>query len=257
MSRQSDEARLRQAAEAGDMDAATELAGMLVEDGDLSGAEQWNRRAAEADNHDGIVDLGVVLMRQGRFEEAEPWLRKGATDPRHEEAPGFCEAVLGHCLFMLGRFDEAEQWLATGAAANIDIAVADLEKLRKARAEGNLESIRHGSPKQVMQTFDVDSVMFYDGVGHRLGQSVCTLTRESFIIDDARGESTRFGCGTSPEWALRPGKWCVLPPRASRTTSIAEARTRGTTLRTGYPWGYAMPSSTITGCYLVRRRCVI
>jgi hypothetical protein len=187
MSRQSEEARLRQAAEAGDMDAATDLANMLDEDGDLSGAEQWDRLAAEADNHDGIVDLGVVLMRQGRFEEAEPWLRKGAVDPRHEEAPGFCEAVLGHCLFMLGRFDEAEQWLAAGAPANIDFAVADLEKLRKARAEGNLESIRHGSPKQVMQTFNVDSVMFYDGVGHRLGSSVCTLTRESFIIDDARG----------------------------------------------------------------------
>ena len=187
MSRQSEEARLRQAAEAGDMDAANELAGMLDEDGDLYGAEQWNRRAAEANNHDGIVDLGVVLCKQGRFEEAEPWLRRGVADPRHEEAPGFCEAVLGKCLFMLGRFDEAEQWLAIGAGANIDFAVADLEKLRKARAEGNLESIRHGSPKQVMQTFDVDSVMFYDGVGHRLGQSVCTLTRENFIIDDARG----------------------------------------------------------------------
>jgi tetratricopeptide (TPR) repeat protein len=187
MSRQSEEARLRQAAEAGDMGAANDLARMLDEDGDLSGAEQWNRRAAEADNYDGIADLGIVLMKQGRFEEAEPWLRKGAADPRSAETQGYCEAALGRSLLMLGRFDEAEQWLAIGAAANIDLAVGDLEKLRKARAEGNLESIRRGSPKQVMQTFDVDSVMFYDGVGHRLGSSVCTLTRESFIIDDARG----------------------------------------------------------------------
>lgn len=185
--RQAQEARLRQAAEAGDMDAAIELADMLMDEGDMSGAERWNRHAAEADNHDGIVGLGVVFIRQGRFEEAEPWLRRGVADPRREETPGYCEALLGHCLFMLGRFDESEQWLVTGAAANVDFAAADLEKLRKARAEGNLESIRHGSPKQVMQTFDVDSVMFYDGVGHRLGSSVCTLTRESFIIDDARG----------------------------------------------------------------------
>jgi tetratricopeptide (TPR) repeat protein len=180
-------ARLRQAAEAGDMDAANDLAGVLMDEGDLSGAEQWNRRAAEGGNHDGIVDLGIVLLKQGRFEEAEQWLRKGAADPRSAETQGYCEALLGKCLFMLGRFDEAEQWLAIGAAANIDFAVADLEKIRKNRAEGTLESIRHGSPQQVMQTFDVDSVMFYDGVGHRLGSSVCTLTREKFIIDDARG----------------------------------------------------------------------
>lgn len=179
--------RLRQAAEAGDMDAATELADMLMDVEDLSGAEQWNRRAAEEDSLDGIVGLGIVLCHQGRFEDAEPWLRKGAADPRRAETPGYCEAVLGKCLFSLGRFDEAEQWLAIGAAADIDFAVADLEKLRKNRAEGTLESIRHGSPKQVMRTFDVDSVMFYDGVGHRMGSAMCTLTREKFIIDAQAG----------------------------------------------------------------------
>jgi TPR repeat protein len=179
-------ARLRQAAEAGDMDAATELADLLMDEEDLSGAEQWNRRAAEAGNHDGIMGVGIVLCRQGRFEAAEPWLRKGVADPRSAELRGYCEAVLGKCLFSLGMFDEAEQWLAIGAAADIDFAVRDLEKIRKNRAEGTLESIRHGSPKQVMQTFDVDSVMFYDGVGHRLGSAMCTLTRERFIID-ARG----------------------------------------------------------------------
>ena len=179
--------RLRQAAEAGDMDAATELADLLMDEDDLSGAEHWNRRAAEADNHDGIVGLGIVLLGQGRLEEAEPWLRKGAADPRRAETPGYCEGALGRCLFLLGRFDEAEQWLAIGAAADYEFAVEDLEELRKARADGNVESIRQGSPKQVMNTFDVDSVMFYDGVGHRLGSSVCTLTRERFIIDDARG----------------------------------------------------------------------
>jgi hypothetical protein len=35
--------------------------------------------------------------------------------------------------------------------------------------------------------FEVDSVMYYDGSGRRLGPSVCTVTPEKIIIDDARG----------------------------------------------------------------------
>jgi tetratricopeptide (TPR) repeat protein len=187
MSKRRELSRLRQAAEAGNMDAATELADMLEEEGDLSGAERWNRRAAQAGNYDGIVNLGLVLCMQGKFDEAEPWLRKGAADPRRAEVPGFCEAVLGKCLASLGKFDEAEQCLAVGAAAGIDFAVEDLERLRKARADGTLSSIGQSPDSHVLQTFEVDSVMFYDGVGHRLGSSVCTLTRDRLIIDDARG----------------------------------------------------------------------
>ena len=187
MSKRSEENRLRKAAEAGDMDAAIDLADMLRDAGDLSGAERWNRRAAEADNHDGIVGLGLVLSQMGKFEEAEPWLRKGVADPRHAEVPGYCETVLGRCLAGLGEFDEAEQWLAIGAAANISFAVETLERLRKDRADGTLGGPRQGSGSDVLQTFEVDSVMFYDGSGHRLGRSVCTLTRTRLIIDDARG----------------------------------------------------------------------
>ncbi len=187
MSRRSEEARLQKAAEAGDMDAATDLADMLRDKGDLSGAERWNRRAAEADNHDGIVGLGLVLCQMSKWEEAEPWLRKGVADPRHAETPGYCETVLGRCLAGLGEFDEAEEWLAIGAAADISFAVETLERIRKDRAAGRLGDTRQGSGSDVLQSFEVDSVMFYDGVGHRLGSSVCTLTRESFIIDDARG----------------------------------------------------------------------
>lgn len=66
----------------------------------------------------------------------------------------------------LGEFDEAEQWLAIGAAANISFAVETLERIRKDRAAGRLGGTRQGSGSDVLQSFEVDSVMFYDGVGH-------------------------------------------------------------------------------------------
>lgn len=43
------------------------------------------------------------------------------------------------------------------------------------------------SGQRPIQEFDVSSVMFYDGTGHRLGPSRCALTSERLIIDDARG----------------------------------------------------------------------
>jgi hypothetical protein len=169
------------------MDAETELAGMLRKNGDLSGAAQWNRHAAEAGSLDGIVDLGIVLCQMEKFEEAEPWLRKGVADPRHTEVPGFCELMLGRCLADLHKFDEAEQWLAVAAAANIEDAVEQLERLRKYCSDRTLSGARQGSGSDALQTFEVDSVIFYDGTGHRLGPSVCTLTRNRLIIEDARG----------------------------------------------------------------------
>ena len=76
---------------------------------------------------------------------------------------------------------------ALGAAANIEDAVAQLERLKKYRAANTPDGARQGSGSDVLQTLEVDSVIFYDGSGHRLGQSVCTLTRSRLIIDDARG----------------------------------------------------------------------
>src|SRR6266496_606601 len=40
---------------------------------------------------------------------------------------------------------------------------------------------------EVLQTFEVRDVTFYDGSGHRLGPSTVSLTRRGVIIDDARG----------------------------------------------------------------------
>jgi hypothetical protein len=220
MSRRREEARLRQAAEAGDMDAATDLADMLRDEGDLSGAERWNRRAAEAGNHDGIVGLGLVLSQMGKFEEAEPWLRRGVADPRHAETPGYCETVLGRCLAGLGEFDEAEQWLAIGAAANITFAIETLERVRKDRADGKLGGARQGSGSDVLQTFEVDSVMFYDGVGHRLGPSECTLTRSRLVIDDARGGISQIHL-RDINGVSTPGR--IVSPKMLRITAAGVA----------------------------------
>ena len=41
--------------------------------------------------------------------------------------------------------------------------------------------------EQALRQFEVEYVTFYDGVGHRLGPSECTLSRTGLIINDARG----------------------------------------------------------------------
>ncbi len=41
--------------------------------------------------------------------------------------------------------------------------------------------------ERTLREFVVDSIVFYDGSGHRLGPSECTLTDSRLIIHDARG----------------------------------------------------------------------
>jgi tetratricopeptide (TPR) repeat protein len=184
MSRRSEENQLRKAAQRGDMNAAYDLGGMLEEDMDLDGAERWYRLSATAGVMDAIADLGLLLLKEARYDEAEPWLRKAAasTDPE-PQINQHNAGLLGACLLELGQLDEAEQWLVIAADAGLDFAVKALDRLRNERANPP----RGGSGSDVLQTFNVDSIMFYDGSGHRLGASVCTLTRTRLIIDDARG----------------------------------------------------------------------
>jgi hypothetical protein len=176
MSSWSEEKRLRKAAKGGDVDAAFELADMLQSDGDTDGAEQWFRFAATQGHLNAAFGLGTMLCMRGAFEEAEPWLREVATSDDPQAARG--EPSLGMCLYELGQFDEAEEWLVIGADAGDDMAAKYLDKLRKVRARRSSD---------VLQTFEVDGVMFFDGSGHRLGPSVCALTRTRLIIDDASG----------------------------------------------------------------------
>jgi tetratricopeptide (TPR) repeat protein len=182
MSRRSEEARLRKAAEHGDLNAANDLADLLEEDGDRVGAERWYRFAAAADDMEAAADLGRMLWIREAFEEAELWLRRAATSNDPETAQ-YGAALLGKCLIDLGQPDEAEQWLVIGADAGLDLAAEALERLRK----GPANEPTGGPGSGVLQTFEVDSVMFYDGTGHRLGPSVCTLTGTRLIIDDAYG----------------------------------------------------------------------
>jgi len=179
MSSWGEEKRLRKAAKSGDVDAALDLADMLKDDGDTAGAEYWFRFAATRGHLDAAACLGTMLCLRGEVEEAEPWLRKAATsdDP---QAAQEAATLLGMCLYDLGELDEAEQWLTMGADAGDDMAAEYLDKLRKDRD-------RAGGGSDVLQNFDVDSVMFYDGSGHRLGPSVCTLTRTRLLIEDYRG----------------------------------------------------------------------
>lgn len=189
MSKRREEARLRRAAEAGDIDAATDLADMLEEDGDLSGAEYWNRRAANAGDMYGALSLGLILCDKGNMEEGAEWLQSAATseNPPSEGLAGVAAGAFGRALLRLNRLDEAEPWINKAVAAGMEEAEEDLEKLQRARSRANAGGGNQSSGDEVLQTFKVSSVMFYDGSGHRLGPSLCTLTRTRFIIDDARG----------------------------------------------------------------------
>lgn len=189
MSKRGEEARLRRAAEAGDMNAATELANMLEDKGDLSGAEHWLRLAANAGYIPGEVGLGLLLSDKGSPEEAAKWLKAAASseDPEFARMAEIAAGILGRNLLQSNKLDEAEHWLTIGAAAGFEDAGKDLEELRRIRRGGAQGGASQSSGDEVLQTFEVSSVMFYDGSGHRLGPSVCTLTRTRFIIDDARG----------------------------------------------------------------------
>jgi hypothetical protein len=138
MSRRREEARLRKAAEAGDMDAAAELADMLGDDGDLAGAEHWSRVAATAGNMLGAFGLGMILSYKGNYEEAAQWFKAVATSesPSSERVVAVAAGALGTTLLKLGNLDEAEYWINKGVAAGFERSREDLEKLHEARLRG-------------------------------------------------------------------------------------------------------------------------
>jgi hypothetical protein len=185
MSTRREEARLRKAAEAGDMEAADNLAAMLCDRGDMAGGERWYRVAAERGYLPSAGSLGILLSDRGAFDQAEKWLKivASTTDPGTEWMVGFTGYVLGKNYLQRGDLDAAELWLTRAAATGSDEATAQLERLRAIRQGG-----RSGTTaSNVLQTFEVSSVTYYDGSGHRLGPSICTVTRTQLIIEGARG----------------------------------------------------------------------
>ena len=192
-------AHLRAAAKAGDMAAAGELSEILLDDDDLAGAEYWSRKAVASGSVAAQMVLGIVLSDMGNEEEGTSWLRAAAAskDPQFADKAGDAASVLfielmqklkvGHVRPEQVNFDEAEQWMKTAMAAGIGVPHEYFEELKRDRWSDAQSGAGQGSGAGVLQTFDVSSVMFYDGSGHRLGPSMCTLTTTKFIIDDARG----------------------------------------------------------------------
>jgi hypothetical protein len=199
MSKRRELARLRAAAEAGDVAAAVELSDILMDDDDLAGAEYWSRKAAASGNVTGMMNLGIVLSDKGNPEEGDSWLKTAASskDPQFTSTAGMAAGVLGRSLLeriLAGlippeekNFDEVEHWFKIFAASGYEVAQKDLEYLESIRRDKAQGGANQGSGDDVLQTFEVSYVTFYDGSGHRLGPSRCTLTRTRLIIDDARG----------------------------------------------------------------------
>jgi TPR repeat protein len=153
MSRRRDEGRLQRAAEAGDMEAATSLADMLEDDGDLSGAEHWNRVAATAGDMHGALGLGLILAGKGNLEQAAEWLRTAATskNPPSEKMAALAAGALGRALLQLNDIDEAEAWIEKGAAAGFEEAQEDLEKLQRIRSGHTEHGASSGSSSETLQ----------------------------------------------------------------------------------------------------------
>jgi hypothetical protein len=199
MSKRRELANLRAAAKAGDMAAAGELSEILLDDDDLAGAEYWSRMAAPSGNPTAKMVLGIVLSEKGNDEEGTSLLKAAASskDPQFAETAGEAASVLlisllqrasaGQVRVEQKDLDEAENWMEIAEAAGYGVPQDGLELLERARRGEVQGGASQGSGSDVLQTFEVDSVMFYDGSGHRLGRSVCTLTRTRLIIDDARG----------------------------------------------------------------------
>ena len=199
MSNRRELARLRAAAKAGDMAAAGELSEILLDDDDLAGAEYWSRIAAPSGDITAKMVLGILLCDKGNDEEGISWLKAAASskDLKFTTVAGMAAAVLGRSLLERihaghipreqKNLDEVEHWMKIAIAAGYEVAQGDLEVLERTRRGETQGRASQGSGGDVLQTFDVSFVTFYDGSGHCLGPSMCTLTRTRFIINDARG----------------------------------------------------------------------
>jgi hypothetical protein len=199
MSKRRELTRLRAAAEAGDMAAAGELSEILMDDDDLTGAEHWSRMAASSGDITGQLVLGLLLDEKGKYEEGVSWLKAAASskDPEFARPAGMAATCLWRSLLeriIVGRIpaeqqnlDEVEHWMKIADAAGYAVAQEDLELLERTRRGGVQGGAGQGSGGDVLKTFEVRDVTFYDGSEHRLGPSTVSFTRKGVIIDDARG----------------------------------------------------------------------
>jgi len=105
----------------GDSNAMYELGNLLLEQGDIDGAEEWYRRAAATGNIGAMHNLGIVLGEKGELTEAEAWYRRAAQDGHASSMSN-----LGSVLKNRGDLDGAEEWYRKSALMGNAYAMSNL-----------------------------------------------------------------------------------------------------------------------------------
>ncbi|GHG68773.1 sel1 repeat family protein [Amycolatopsis acidiphila] len=118
----------RQAANAGHLLAMSNLGALLQERGDIAEAEHWYRQAANAGHLFAMHNLGVLLQERGDIAEAEHWYRQAANAGHL-----FAMHNLGVLLQERGDIAEAEHWCHQAANAGHRDAMFNLGVLLQER----------------------------------------------------------------------------------------------------------------------------
>jgi hypothetical protein len=119
------EAELRRLVERGDLDAARQLAALLVDSDRSAEAARCFEMLAESGDAEGAYNRGVLELHAGRKREAELWFRQAAKGGHAKSA-----LALGSLLQGSGRIEEGTQWvergLRAGGAAHVEfVGTAD------------------------------------------------------------------------------------------------------------------------------------
>ena len=114
---------LRRLVERGDLDAARQLAVLLVGSDRAAEAARCFELLAESGDAEGAYNRGVLDLHAGREREAEPWFRRAAEGGHAKSA-----VVLGSLLQGSGRTEEGTQWIERGVRAG---GAADAEFVQR------------------------------------------------------------------------------------------------------------------------------
>jgi TPR repeat protein len=113
-----------------DVDVMIEQGNLLLEHGDLDGAEAWYRRAAAGGHTGAMHNLGFVLGEKGDLDGAEDWFRQAA-------AGGHVSSMsnLGSVLEEKGDREGAEAWYLQAARGGNAYAMSNLGLLLAERGD--------------------------------------------------------------------------------------------------------------------------
>jgi Flp pilus assembly protein TadD len=134
------EAWYRQAADNGSVGAMHNLGFVRGEKGDLDGAEDWFRRAAVNGHVSSMSNLGSVLKERGDLDGAETWYRKAAGEDN-----AYAMSNLALLLAERGDIREATMWYLRAAGMGNTGAMHNLGSMLKGRGdfEGAEEWFQH------------------------------------------------------------------------------------------------------------------